>query len=159
VNGRGPGASLAWEGSSTKAQGVATVVFHRPIEKLEIVVNGKVAAVRAGNGTETSLSLPFAVPLSESSWIAARAKAKNEEGEPELLAHTNPLYLLRNGRPVSIQADRAEVVKKWEREADYYRSSELTFQSDTHRRELLEKVERALAALRQPGNQVADAAP
>ncbi len=159
VNGRGPGASLAWEGSSTKAQGVATVVFHRPIEKLEIVVNGKVAAVRAGNGTETSLSLPFAVPLSESSWIAARAKAKNEEGEPELLAHTNPLYLLRNGLPVSIQADRAEVVKKWEREADYYRSSELTFQSDTHRRELLEKVERALAALRQPGNQVADAAP
>jgi hypothetical protein len=158
VNGKGPGASLAWEGSSTKAQGVATVTFHRPIEKLEIVVNGEVAAARAGNGTETNLSLPFAVPLSGSSWIAARTKAKNEEGEPELLAHTNPVYLLRNGLPVSVQADRAEVVKKWEREAEYYRSSELTFESDTHRRELLEKVERALAALRQPGHQVADAA-
>ncbi|HSB15746.1 MAG TPA: CehA/McbA family metallohydrolase [Bryobacteraceae bacterium] len=158
VNGKGPGASIAWEGSSSKAEGVATVTFHRPIEKLEIVVNGEVAAVRGGNGTEVTMSLPFAVPLPGSSWIAARAKAKSEEGEPELLAHTNPVYLLRNGLPVSVQADRAEVAKKWEAEAEYYRSSELTFQSDTHRRELLEKVERALAALRQPGNQVADAA-
>jgi hypothetical protein len=158
VNGKGPGASIAWEGSSSKAEGIATVTFHRPIEKLEIVVNGEVAAVRGGNGTEVTLSLPFAVPLSGSSWIAARARAKSEEGEPELLAHTNPVYLLRNGLPVSVQADRAEVVKKWEAEAEYYRSSELTFQSDTHRRELLEKVERALAVLRQPGHQVADAA-
>lgn len=150
VNGKEPGGVISWDGSSAAARGSATVIFHRPIEKIEIVVNGSVAAARTGNGQDVELSLPFEVPLAESSWIAARAKASNFEGEPELWAHTNPVYLLHNGLPVFVQTDRAALVKKWAQEVEYYRSPELTFASETQRRELLEKIEQALTVLRQP---------
>ena len=54
-------------------RGNMSVVFHRPIEKLEIIVNGEIVAVGVGNTQRTEISLPFQIPIRESAWIAARA--------------------------------------------------------------------------------------
>jgi hypothetical protein len=148
VNKQGPGGVIQWRGGSTEAEGVATAVFHRPIEKLEVIVNGKLAAARAGNSRDTELSLPFRIPIMESSWVAARVKCAQEDGEPELWAHTNPVYLLRDGRPVFVKADREALLKLWEQEAEYYKSPELSFADEAQRRDLIQKVEETLAMLR-----------
>ena len=80
--------------------------------------------------------------------MAARAQCPQREGEPEIRAHTNPVYILRSGRPVHVDVARRAVVERWEREAEYYRSSDLTFADEGQRRELLDNVARTLEALR-----------
>ena len=74
VNGQEPGAVL----DAPVAEGQARVVFHRPIEKLEIVANGQVVATRVGDGARTELTLPFRVDTSDSTWIAARASSPED---------------------------------------------------------------------------------
>lgn len=144
VNGQEPGAVL----DAPVAEGRARVVFHRPIEKLEIIANGEVVASRAGDGAATELTLPFAVDTSDSTWIAARASSPKIEDEPDIRAHTNPVYVLRGGRRVRVDAARRSVLARWEREAVYYRTGGLSFADESQRRELLEKVDAALDALR-----------
>jgi hypothetical protein len=81
-------------------------------------------------------------------WLAARAQSSQREGEPEIRAHTNPVYVLRGGRPVLVEAARRAVIERWNREAEYYRSGGLTFADEGQRRDLLDKVERTIEALR-----------
>jgi hypothetical protein len=144
VNGAAPGATL----DSDVAEGEARAVFHRPISNVEVVVNGQVVAARAGDGKATEVALSFRIPVRESVWVAARAQSPQREGEPEIRAHTNPVYILRSGRPVHVDVARRAVVERWEREAEYYRSSDLTFADEGQRRELLDNVARTLEALR-----------
>src|SRR5687767_3465451 len=101
-----------------------------------------------GDGAATELALPFAVDTSDNTWIAGRASAPKIEDEPDIRAHTNPVYVLRGGRRVRVDAARRSVLARWEREAVYYRTGGLTFADESQRRELLEKVDAALDALR-----------
>jgi hypothetical protein len=146
VGGRGPGEVVKWKGRETVAEGQASAVFHRPIEKIEIIVNGKVASSRPGEGRR-EIRLPFRLPIAESAWIAARATSASLPGEPEIQAHTNPVYLLRDGLPVSAAGAREALRARWARQAEYYRGPELTFADPRHRQELLRSVEAAAAAL------------
>jgi hypothetical protein len=148
VNGRSSGSVISWNGSGVRATGTASAVCYRPIEKIEIVVNGKVAAARAGNGKANTISLPFDLELKESSWVAARVKSPNVEGEPEIWAHSNPVYLHREGIPTVVPPDRQYLVDRWEKEVAYYRNFGLQFASDTHRQELFRNMDQALAVLR-----------
>jgi hypothetical protein len=56
--------------------------------------------------------------------------------------------VLRGGRPVRVDTARRAVLQRWEREAEYYRTGGLSFADESRRRELLEKVDVALDALR-----------
>jgi hypothetical protein len=150
VQGRGPGEVIRWEGGAVEAEGVATATFHRPLQKLEIVANGRVVASRDGENGATELSLPFKVSLDESSWVAARVQARHGDGEPEIWAHANPVYLLREGEPVYVEADRRALLARWEKEAEYYRNPGLVFADESQRRELLEMVEQTRGILSRP---------
>ena len=106
----------------------ASARFFRPLESLEIVVNGQVMAVVEGDGEKTALTLSAKLPAKESIWIAARVKAQKgpagesdadiqarEEtarkspayhlpvtalkGEPIIQAHTNPIYVVTRANP------------------------------------------------------------
>ena len=70
VNGESSGAQVSWDGDSHPLRGQASVVFHRPIESLEVVRNGQVIARQAGDGTSTELSLEFESEITSSAWIA-----------------------------------------------------------------------------------------
>ena len=144
------GEVVSWQGAGKTIRGVATAVFHRPIRKLEIIVNGRVAAARSGDGEQTELSLRFDFTLEKSSWIAARAQAESQESEPDIWAHANPVYFLQEGQPVHIEADREAVRLRWEKEAAYYRNSSLVFAEPSHREELLMRVRETTKILENP---------
>jgi hypothetical protein len=152
VNGKSSGAKESWSGSSKTLKGEASVVFHRPIEKLEIIVNGRVVATQSGDAKKTELTLPFEVSVTESSWIAARASALHREGEFEIWAHANPAYFLKGGKPVYIEADRKAVQERWETEAEYYRNPSLVFEKEEQRQHLLRIVEETREILAKPGD-------
>lgn len=126
----------------------ATASFFRPLEILEIVENGHVVAVVRGDGKQTALSLRFALAGEASSWLAARVRARRLEGEPEIRAHTNPRYVLRDGKPVRVAAARRAVAAKWEAELSRYRSLGLEFGTEAQRGEFFGAGEKALAALK-----------
>jgi hypothetical protein len=121
VQGRGPGEVIRWQGEAVETEGVATAVFHRPIKKIEIVANGQVVASRP-----------------------------HSEGEPEIWAHANPVYLLKEGKPVYVEADRRALLERWEKEAEYYRNPELVFADESQRKQLLGMVEQTRKILSEP---------
>lgn len=149
ANRKTPGAIVPWSGSSQGIEGVARTFSHRPIEKVEIIANGRTVAVQAGDLHSTNLSLQFSFRIHESTWVAARTKARSLSGESEIWAHTNPIYFLKDGNPVHLQDAREAVRAKWNKETQYYRSPELIFSNPRQRQELLsliQETDRILAA-------------
>ena len=84
----------------------------------------------------------------ESCWVAARTVARKNDGEPDIQAHTNPVYLLAGGKPVLVRAARESLVKQWEDQLEWYRSAGLVFRDEARRREFFDRAERTLAELR-----------
>jgi hypothetical protein len=58
--------------------------------------------------------------------------------------------LLKDGRPVYVEADRRALLARWEKEAEYYRNPELVFADENQRRELLGRVEQTRQILSKP---------
>jgi hypothetical protein len=148
VNGRPIGSRVLWDGQAHTLEGEARAWFHRPIEKLEIVVNGRVVAERQGDGAATHLTLPFRIEVTESSWAAARVNAESLKGEPDLRAHTNAIYFERGGAPALVPEDREALARKWEAHVAWYKNAGLVFLNEDQRRELFSKMDSALAILR-----------
>jgi len=128
----------------------ASAGFYRPLEKLEIVVNGVVAASVPGDGKRSRLTASVRLPEGESCWAAARAVASKMPGEPDIQGHTNPVYALRNGKPVMVRAAREALAARWAAEIEWYRSADLVFPGEGDRQELLREARRALDELRRP---------
>lgn len=147
-NGVGPGAVVSWDAAATSAEGEVTASFYRPIERVDIVLNGRVVATESGDGQKTELSVRFRIPVTGSSWVAARATARRVEHEPEIWAHSNPVYLLRGNRPVRVKEDCEKVLTRWSSQVEYFRSSDLTFADERQRTALLSKADEAMVILR-----------
>jgi len=124
----------------------ATASFWRPLESIEIVRNGVVVATIKGDGAKRSLSVT-ATAGAESAWFAARTKARKEEGEPDILGHTNPRYVLRDGKPAMVRAAREAYAKRWRAEVEYYKNANLPFATAAQRDEFFAYCERARSAL------------
>jgi hypothetical protein len=108
-----------------------------------------VASAR-GDGKQTSLKVSARIDNQESCWTAARTVARRMEGEPEIQAHTNPVYVLRQSKPVMVRAARERLAANWETELTYFRSAGLPFAAESQRKEFFEQAERAAAGLRKP---------
>jgi hypothetical protein len=147
VEGEAPGAVVAWQGPSRRVRGEARAGFHRPLDVLEIVVNGQVAATAHGDGQTTELRLAFDIPIAESAWVAARVQARRLAEAPPIQAHTNPVYVLRDRRPVHVKAARQAVAARWREQLEYYRGPDLTFADPARRRDLEEALEQATRIL------------
>jgi hypothetical protein len=134
----------------TGATASASASFYRPLQKLEIVRNGAVAASVPGDGKQLRLTASLRLPEGESSWVAARVVAAKKEGEPEIQGHTNPAYALRNGKPVMLPGARQALAARWAAELDWYRAADLAFPSEAARQEFYRDAARALDELRRP---------
>src|SRR3989442_15148346 len=99
--------------------------FIRPLEKLEIVSNGAVVAAVPGDGKRMKLTASTRLDNAESCWAAARVVARKNQGEPDIQAHTNPVYLLSGGKPVRTRGARESLVKQWEEQLAWYRSTDI----------------------------------
>jgi hypothetical protein len=128
----------------------ATASFFRPLERLEIVRNGQSIAKASGDGKRMSLTLTARLDGNESAWWAARVWAQRLQGEPEIQGHTNPVYVLKDGKPVWVRAARAALAERWRAEVDWYRKAGLIFGTDSHQTEFFADAQRALERLNGP---------
>ncbi len=109
INGKvGPGSRTTLTGR--QPVGIEAVVrSRRPLNRIEVVVNGKVWRTYPADGKkELRLSEKFEPDVS--SWIAVRAF--EPAGETLVFAHTSPAYVLLDGRPVRVAADARAIVAK-----------------------------------------------
>jgi hypothetical protein len=137
---------------SAQATATARASFYRPLKRLDIIMNGTVAATVGGDGKRNALTASARLPGNASCWTAAHVIAENQPGEPELQAHTNPTYVLRNGKPVVDPLTRAALADRWQKEIEWYRSA-LVFPGERERKEFFDFAMRALRELRKlPGS-------
>ena len=108
------------------------------------------AAAVPGDGEKRSLAASVRIECPESCWVAARAKAKKEENEPEIQGHTHPVFWIRDGKAVNVGGAREALASRWAAEVDYYRNAALRFPSAARREEFFAAAGRALEVLRQP---------
>ena len=149
VDGQSPGDITVWSGDSHQIQGIARAAYFRPIESIEIVCNGEVVARKPGDRSGDAQQLDFRLELQESSWLAARVTAQAREGEPAIQAHTNPIYVHRDGEPVRLELARQAIRERWRNEVAYYRSGSLAFPDERTRSAFLAGVEETSRALEQ----------
>jgi TolB protein len=96
VNGKEPGDEIRFPARSTqKVRLRATLHTQVPVDKFEVVVNGRPVLSRdATRGNQ--LSIDEEVPLTHSSWIAARAIGPWHRlvlNDIQAFAHTSPVYV------------------------------------------------------------------
>jgi hypothetical protein len=78
-----------------------------PVERVEIIVNGKVVRTEAPPGDGRSLDASFQVSVPGSAWIAARTigPAHRYIADTRPFAHTSPVHVVRNGKRYVSAAD------------------------------------------------------
>jgi hypothetical protein len=137
VNGRPPGDTIDVTAQKPVVRIRASAQSQLPYDRLEIVVNGSVAADSSPSGLRHRANIELEYPVKDSCWIAARvledagtyrAKAVNMRTihqargtlhgdyygtrRPEtVFAHTSPVYVLRDRRPIRSQEDAEYYVR------------------------------------------------
>lgn len=110
VNDKGPGSEIQLPlGQSTITVTVsAEAVSIVPMDRLEVVVNGKVVeSVVAAKGNRT-LAISKTIGLSKSSWVAVRVLGPSHRlvvNHSKLFAHSSPVYCYLGRKPIASQSD------------------------------------------------------
>jgi hypothetical protein len=117
VNGKGPGETC--ELNAAGGVRVAAIVEgYVPFNKIEVIVNGKVAA--HDEIVESDLAGPrirrfdIEVPIARSSWIALRVRGSDHSSvfDGPVWAHTSPVYVKVAGQRIASRQD-AEFFVEW----------------------------------------------
>ncbi|MBL8173080.1 MAG: CehA/McbA family metallohydrolase [Bryobacterales bacterium] len=101
VNGKEPGEEIHSDGPLEVTVN-AEALSQTPLDRVEVMVNGKAARVVEGG------SASFRLAVKESSWIALRALGPPHRlvlNDTQAYAHTSPVYVTIGRRPVRIAAD------------------------------------------------------
>ena len=114
VDGKGPGSDFAVPAGgkvrvSARAQSIV------PMGKLELIVNGNVAAEATPSPSGKEVTLNETLNVAESNWIAARVTGEGHRlvvNDPAVFAHTSPVYCRVGGRTIAF-ADDARLVVPW----------------------------------------------
>ncbi len=116
VNGKGPGETCELAAAATIRVAVS-VESYAPINKIEVIVNGKVAAddkIMSDSAGLHVRRLDFALPIERSSWIALRIRGPESPlvFDGPVWAHTSPVYIKIAGGPIASRDD-AEYFVNW----------------------------------------------
>ena len=104
----------------------------------------------AGDGKLLKLTASAKLAGEESCWVAARVLARKPGEGPDIQAHTNPVYLLRDGAPVLVRPAREALVKEWAEQLAWYKGAGLVFREAVNQREFFARAERTTAELQRP---------
>ena len=112
VDGKGPGETCALDAPG-KVRVSATVESRVPFDKVEVIVNGEVAAHEDVVATGVR-RLNVDVPVGRSGWIALRVRGPDHPDvfDGPVWAHTSPVYLRVAGHPIASRRD-AESFVDW----------------------------------------------
>jgi hypothetical protein len=106
VDGRGPGETIRLAaGGPVRVRVMATSQY--PLHRLEVIVNGRVAATIAAEAGGQTIAIDRSIPIVGSGWIGARAigPPHPDHPGPSLFAHTGAVYLEVADKPFSAAAD------------------------------------------------------
>jgi hypothetical protein len=149
VDGKEPGDDLHFpDGLAHKVRVKTTVRTRVPLEKLEIVVNGKVVISSPAGQNETSIEKEL--PLEKSSWIAARALgpwSRPVLNDVQAFAHTSPVYISVGDKRVA-SAEDARFWIAWIDQLIAQVSDRGRFSTPERRKEVVELFRRAQEAYR-----------
>ena len=110
VNGKGPGETCELT-TAGKVRVAATVESYVPVDTIEVIVNGKVAAqgeVAAGDQTGVRVKrLEVELPLERSSWVALRVRGADHPSifDGPAWAHTSPVFVQVAGQKIASRED------------------------------------------------------
>jgi len=117
------------------------VHFNQPVDRVEVIVNGKIVASKLNADGRNELELSGTADLQASSWIAARAISdkllpiQGEHNGPNgvpVFAHTSPIYINVAGKPQTSREDAAYLRDWCGRTLDWARTK-AKYPSDTER--------------------------
>jgi hypothetical protein len=116
VNGKGPGETCELAGPGT-VRAAVTVESYVPFQKVEVIVNGQVAARDEAADDRAGLRvrrLDVELPIERSSWIALRVRGPESPlvFDGPVWAHTSPVYVKLAGRRIASRPD-AEYFVTW----------------------------------------------
>src|SRR5262249_4906415 len=100
--GHDPGSVLAVPEDGKTVLARAEARSATALDRLEMVRDGEVIAVRETGGDRRSASIEVEVPITDSGWLAARCRGGDGAG---VRAHTSPVYMRMEGRPMRPNAD------------------------------------------------------
>jgi uncharacterized protein YlzI (FlbEa/FlbD family) len=115
------------------------------LERLQLIVNGEVAAERTGQDVR-EIVLEETLRLDRSSWAAVRAFERSPRSE--VFAHTSPVYFLLGGRPVVVPESVQDLLQKIDRLIAHTEHLE-GFREEAHRKETLDVYRQAREVLKQ----------
>jgi TolB protein len=101
VQGREPGGAIAIPKSAPRTLTVrATAQSIAPMDKLDIIVNGAVAATVSAGTDSSRLVFDDTVAVPQGGWVAARVTGPKSRyvGDDYAFAQTSPVYVVRGGR-------------------------------------------------------------
>ena len=113
VNGKRPGAELRLDPDDLTLKIVAEARSLVPLERMEVVANGKVVATitpEGAAGPDHHLRFEGDVKIDRSSWVAARVHGPGHRlvvNDPEAFAHTSPVYCIVGDEPIRSASDAA----------------------------------------------------
>lgn len=113
VEGNGPGDEVRLDKSRTIRCKVR-VEGPFPLDgRVKLIRNGSVVSEQQAEGNLTSLEHIFRVEINESSWIAARYDGTERVLGSEIpTAHTSPVYITVEDRPIFVQKTLSELIKR-----------------------------------------------
>lgn len=128
-----------------------------PIERLEIVENGRVVSAVENPDRKLDVELEAKLPIERSTWLAARAYSPEKlpyqafpmAGLPSVpvMAHTSPIYVSVEGQPRRSPED-ARVLLGWVQEAIEWARTQARFEKPEQREDMITLFQRAEAIYR-----------
>jgi hypothetical protein len=144
VEGKLPGDEVTFDSARTlKVQ--ASMATQVPVDRVEVIVNGRVAESRPAAG-RTTLEFTSRLPLERSSWVALRALGPAHRlvlNDTEAFAHTSPVYVAVAGKPVR-ELDDVRFYRDWIERLIARTEKTGRFASDQRRAEVVALFRKAL---------------
>jgi hypothetical protein len=164
VAGRNAGSELRFDAANTSLPVRVSAISSIPMSRIEIVVNGRVAAMASSPTPTGQLKWSGNISVAESSWVAARVwgpdNGRISNGPSRwsqrrspfvtLLAHSGPVYVSLRDQPVFSAADRDFCLRWIDALTERIRKNG-KFASETHRDEVLSSFARARRVYEQMG--------
>jgi hypothetical protein len=115
VEGHEPGAVVRLRAGGRLAVTARARAAQPVITELEVVVNGRIVAETSATGGSTDLTLHDTIDIAAGAWIAARSRSRFEIQSAfttSMAAHTSPVYVEVEGRPLVPSNDDIRVVEQ-----------------------------------------------
>jgi hypothetical protein len=145
VNGKTPGDEIRLESAGEVAVH-ASVETQTPLDRVELIVNGRVVHSEPAEG-KTTIEFRTQAPLRGSSWIALRALGPRHRlilNDTMAFAHTSPVYVTIGGQPVRV-ADDIRFYREWVERLIARTEKSPRFATAERRKEVVSLFQKALA--------------